>query len=242
MIRLSITLLCLANLMWMNAHAESLEALQAQLRSIQACQRSIQDKDCELNILDADLRENLIRLHELRGGLPTENLATNNPRAGRGCYESSISSPTPFLGNHGEIFKLSDGTVWEVMYEYEYLYEYYPSVTICPGRGKLMVGKKSLDVQNLSNGNTRSRAHSAGQAATSEWLIFEETSLMGSISGTVQQGRIFKTSSGNVYEVTGLTLQLVLELQPDVLVLRNGDTYKLIVEGFDEPLLCRKLN
>ena len=105
-----------------------------------------------------------------------------------------------------------------------------------------MVGKKSLDVQNLSNGNTRSRAHSAGQAATSEWLIFEETSLMGSISGTVQQGRIFKTSSGNVYEVTGLTLQLVLELQPDVLVLRNGDTYKLIVEGFDEPLLCRKLN
>jgi len=26
------------------------------------------------------------------------------------------------------------------------------------------------------------------------------------------------------------------------LVLRNGDTYKLVVKGFDEPLICRKLN
>jgi len=75
-----------------------------------------------------------------------------------------------------------------------------------------------------------------------KWEVFEETSLQGSISGTVQMGRIFKTTSGNIYEVTGLTLQLVLELQPDVLVLRNGDKYKLIVTGFDEPLICRKLN
>lgn len=76
----------------------------------------------------------------------------------------------------------------------------------------------------------------------SAWEIFEETNLQGSVSGTVQRGRIFKTTSGNVYEVTGLTLQLVLELQPAVMVLRNGNTYKLIVEGFDEPLICRKMN
>ncbi|MEX2264363.1 MAG: hypothetical protein WD696_20580, partial [Bryobacteraceae bacterium] len=75
-----------------------------------------------------------------------------------------------------------------------------------------------------------------------EWELFEETNLQGSISGTVKQSRIFKTSSGNVYEVTGLTLQLVLELRPEVMVLRNGETYKLIVKGFDEPLICRKLN
>ena len=46
------------------------------------------------------------------------------------CYESSIVSPTPFMGNDGEIFKLSDGSLWEVHAEYEYLYEYYPSVVI----------------------------------------------------------------------------------------------------------------
>ena len=79
-------------------------------------------------------------------------------------------------------------------------------------------------------------------AAQTKWQVHEESNLQGSISGTVKQGRLFKTTSGNVYEVTGLTLQLVLELQPKVLVLRNGDVYKLIVEGFDEPLICRKVN
>ena len=45
-----------------------------------------------------------------------------------------------------------------------------------------------------------------------------------------------------MYEVTGLTLQLVLEVQPGVMVPRSGETYKLVVKGFDEPLICRKLN
>jgi hypothetical protein len=34
----------------------------------------------------------------------------------------------------------------------------------------------------------------------------------------------------------------VLELQPEVTVLRNGDVYKLVVKGFEEPLLCKLLN
>lgn len=77
--------------------------------------------------------------------------------------------------------------------------------------------------------------------AQSNWVVEEETSLEGSISGTVKKGRIFKTSSGSIYEVTGLTLQLVLELSPKAIVLRDGNLYKLIVEGFDEPLYCKQL-
>lgn len=34
--------------------------------------------------------------------------------AAQTCYESSILSPTPFMGNNGEIFKLADGSIWEV--------------------------------------------------------------------------------------------------------------------------------
>jgi hypothetical protein len=150
-------------------------------------------------------------------------------------------SPTPFMGNNGEIFKLSDNSIWEVKYEYEYMYEYFPSVIICPNKGKLMVGKKSLNVQAISGTSNRQNTSSTLKSS-GKWEVYEETSLQGSISGSVQAGRIFKTTSGNIYEVTGLTLQLVLELQPDVLVLRNGNTYKLIVKGFDEPLICRKLN
>lgn len=154
------------------------------------------------------------------------------------CFESSIVSPTPFMGNNGEIFKLADGSVWEVKYEYEYLYEYYPEVTICPDLGKLILKNKSLQVASLAG----PRGGAAASSPSGGWTIYEETNLVGSISGTVKQGRIFKTTSGHVYEVVGLTLQLVLELQPQTIVLRNGDTYKLVVEGFDEPLLCRKLN
>lgn len=166
----------------------------------------------------------------------------SNHASAQDCYESSILSPSPFMGNNGEIFKLADGSLWEVKYEYEYLYEYYPSVIICPSRGRLIIGKKSLNVGLVSSaqkgaGNSKGKSSQSGA-----WEIYEETNLQESISGTVQQGRIFKTTSGNVYEVTGLTLQLVLELQPKVTVLRNGNTYKLIVEGFDEPLICKKLN
>lgn len=91
------------------------------------------------------------------------------------------------------------------------------------------------DAQNSPN-SPKGKAPQAG-----DWQLFEETALEGSISGTVQAGRIFKTTSGSVYEVTGLTLQLVLELQPEVTVLRKGDVYKLVVKGFDEPLICKLL-
>ena len=144
------------------------------------------------------------------------------------------------MGNHGEVLKLADGSLWEVQNEYQYLYAYYPSVTVCPNRGILLINGKSLRVRALNS--QQPKAPMAKPSAPSQnWTLFEETSLAGSISGTVQQGRIFKTTSGNIYEVTGLTLQLVLELQPDVTVLKNGDSYKLVVDGFDEPLICRKL-
>ena len=142
------------------------------------------------------------------------------------------------MGNDEEIFKLDDGSLWEVKYEYEYLYEYNPSVVICPNKGKLIIGEDTLNVE-LVAAATGSKKQKSKQAE--QWGIYEETNLVGSISGTVQQGRIFKTTSGSIYEVTGLTLQLVLELQPEVMVLRNGNIYKLIVKGFDEPLICRKL-
>ncbi len=192
---------------------------------------------------------------EFRKRLPHKNIIrsasiliclalTCSAALGQECHSSSILSPAPFMGNNGEIFKLADGSVWEVMYEYEYMYEYYPSVLICPSRRKLIVGKKSLNVKQISgtSGRSNSARETSSKSSGGGWAIFEETNLQGSISGTVQQGSIFKTLSGNVYEVVGLTLQLVLVLQPNVMVLKNGDMYKLVVEGFSEPLICRKLN
>ena len=55
------------------------------------------------------------------------------------------------MGNDGEIFKLDDGTFWEVKYEYEYLYEYYPTVIICPGRGQIILEGATLDVEYVGS-------------------------------------------------------------------------------------------
>ena len=66
------------------------------------------------------------------------------------CYKSSITSPAPFMENDGEIFKLLDGSIWKVQYEYSYFYEYYPSVSICPSVGKLIVNGMALAVTNPS--------------------------------------------------------------------------------------------
>ena len=123
-------------------------------------------------------------------------------------------------------------------YEYEYMYEYHPSIIICPSRGRLFIDDKWLNVISVG-AVPGSKTPDSGP--NKGWELFEETYLSGSISGTIQQGHIFRTMSGSIYEVTGLTLQLVLELQPEVTVLRQGNIFKLIIDGFDEPLICRKL-
>jgi len=73
------------------------------------------------------------------------------------------------------------------------------------------------------------------------WELYEETNVKGTISGTIRKGSVIKMQSGSLYEVTDLTLQLVLELAPEVLVLKDGGQFKLSIKGFDEALICKQL-
>ena len=152
------------------------------------------------------------------------------------CYKSTIVSPTPFMGNNGEVFKLSDGSLWEVKYEYEYMYEYYPSIIICPKNNLVIIGDTKLDVEFVSNSNNNSRGNSTGN-----WQLYEETYIQGTLTGVIQKGHIFKTMSGNYYEIVGFTIEVVVEVMPDVTVFKKGNQYKLVVDGFNEPILCKKL-
>ena len=73
----------------------------------------------------------------------------SSPSYASSCYEATIKKPAPFMGNNDEIFVLDDGTIWEVKYEYEYLYEYYPQVIMCPSKGIMLINNKKLNVQQL---------------------------------------------------------------------------------------------
>jgi len=94
--------------------------------------------------------------------------------AAQECYESSILSPSPFMGNNGEIFKLADGSLWEIKYEYEYLYEYYPTVIICPSLGKLVINGVTLNVEQVGARKSTPKSQSR-QAPPSEVIESQMT-------------------------------------------------------------------
>lgn len=65
------------------------------------------------------------------------------------CFETTIVTPSPFMGNHGEIFKAANGALYEVNASYEYLYAYSPQVVICPRYGKMLVAGKTVHIMPL---------------------------------------------------------------------------------------------
>lgn len=78
-------------------------------------------------------------------------------------------------------------------------------------------------------------------AVLADWGFYEETNVKGTIRGTIKKGTVLQMQSGSIYEVTGLTLQLVLELAPKAIVLTDGAEFKVSIDGFDEPLTCKQL-
>lgn len=156
------------------------------------------------------------------------------------CYESTIVSPTPFAGNKKDNFKLSDGSIWVVTDFYAQLSAQEPNVTICPDQGELIIEDKAIKVRLLALPNKPSEKKKL--VPLSNWEMYEETNLKGTISGKMEKERVLKTVSGNIYEIVGYTFQFVVKHEPEVTILRHDDIYKLIVNGFDEPLICRKIN
>ena len=80
------------------------------------------------------------------------------------------------------------------------------------------------------------------QELKAEWKIYEKTNIKGTITGVIKRGKVLETTSGRFYEVTGITIQVVVEVMPECVVLSDGAKYKLIIKGFDEPLICKLLN
>lgn len=78
-------------------------------------------------------------------------------------------------------------------------------------------------------------------ATAQDWTFYEKTSIKGSVSGSITKGYLFKTTGGAFYEITERTRQRVRERNPDVTIYKNGNDYKLVIDGFDEPVICRKI-
>lgn len=107
---------------------------------------------CNSSLLSYQDKQATIKAEAIALKRPKESTANGSPKSSSrngACYESSIVKPSQFMGNDGEIFKLDDGSLWEVKYEYECLYEYYPDVIICLSKGEVVIDGKSFGVEHV---------------------------------------------------------------------------------------------
>lgn len=142
------------------------------------------------------------------------------PLTANACYESSITSPQPFMGNDGEVFKLDDGSVWEVNYEYEYLYEYYPSITACPEKNFIIINGQKLNATPLSDAG-----NGGGKVI--------ESKIDGESEG-FEGDTIFKLTNGQIWQqVDG---KYKYKYMPSVIIIISGNSGKMSIEGIDKTI------
>lgn len=158
-------------------------------------------------------------------------MAASGAASANECYSAAVVSPSPFMGNHGEIVKLTDGTLWEVQYEYQYLYEYNPAVIICPGRGKLVVKDKSLNVTKVGGRPAApAKQKSQPQVPDGDYI---ESQIDGNYEGWAGE-TIVKLMNGQVWQQSEYYYTYRYAFMPKVIIFRAGAGYKMKVDGVDK--------
>lgn len=147
------------------------------------------------------------------------------------CSKDSIVKPTPFMGNNDEIFVLASGSVWQVKYEYEYLYAYTPNVAICPSKNLLIINGKKLNVIPLSQTQSGS---GAGQGVINSQID-------GAFNGWRGE-TIYRLRNGQIWQQASYYYRYRYAYSPSVMIYKDGGTYKMIVDGDnDRPIPVKRL-
>lgn len=149
------------------------------------------------------------------------------------CLKDSIITPTPFMGNSDEIFKLLSGSVWQVKYEYEYLYAYYPNVVICPSENKLIIHGMVLNVVSVSS-NVRS-----SESAVSGSII--ESRIDGDFNGWGGE-TIYKLQNGQVWQQSSYYYYYHYSYSPKAIIYKSNGQYFMQVEGVDKDVQVTRVN
>ena len=76
--------------------------------------------------------------------------------------------------------------------------------------------------------------------AQSNWTLIEESTLKGSINGNVSEGFLFKTDSREYFIINERTRQRVRTRNPEVKIYQSGSLFKLVIDDFEEPVICIK--
>ena len=154
---------------------------------------------------------------------------------GQTCYDSSIISPTPFMGNNSEVFKLANGLIGEVVAEYEYSYEYYPVVKVCPADSMMVLKGKRLNIRILHNPaiaippsiSTAPEQPVAAQPSIIKSKIDDEFEGYGA-------GNLYELRNGQVWEQISARYRYRYKYAPDVTIINRAGRYEMQVEGMED--------
>ena len=158
--------------------------------------------------------------------------------AAESCHETSVQAPTPYLNNGGEIIKLMDGTMWmDASYNYSYAYEYYPTVTVCPSMGFMIMEGKKIAITPV-NGDVVAPRGKSVQKSTSQNVI--ESVIDGDFEGWEGE-TIFKLGNGQIWEQASYAYMYHYAYRPRVLIVRLGSGFVMQVEGVRGKINVRRL-
>ena len=148
------------------------------------------------------------------------------------CYESSVSSPTPLMGNHNEIVTLQDKSVWRIQSAYEYLYEYRPDVLICPDLGIMFVEDSELDVVSVGK-----RANAQPKSDNSKIIRSTVDDDWEGWDGET----VIVLTNGQVWQQDEYHYEYSYAYMPDVIILKIDDRWHMRVEDSDEWIAVKPL-
>lgn len=140
------------------------------------------------------------------------------------CFDDVITTPSPFMGNHGEIFKLSNGSVWEVQFAYEYMYEYQPTATVCPNQRTMIVEGTKLQISPISSGRA---------SPSSSQTSFIESQIDGDFNGW-EGDTIYKLMNGQVWQQSSYTYSYSYSFMPRVMIYQKFGVFFMKVDGSNE--------
>jgi hypothetical protein len=142
--------------------------------------------------------------------------------------------PRPFLGVHDEVFRLLDGSLWQVQFEYRYLYAYLPNVVICPARGRLIIDGASLNVRPLSPGPRATTVAPTGGGGVIESRI--EGVFEGWDGDT-----IFRLQNGQIWQQASYAYLYHYAYAPRVTIIPVGGGHEMIVDGVSQRVRVMRL-
>jgi hypothetical protein len=157
---------------------------------------------------------------------------------GDGCGDDSKSSPklgsspiveseivSDFSGfSSGNVYELANGQLWEQEdYEYSYSYKYRPDVKIYKDGIKYMMKVEDMDEM----------------IEVEELEIVTRSKITNDFDG-FEYGNVYELINGQKWEQSEVKIKISIKVMPDVIIFNSGGSYKMLVEGVDEPVGVRR--